>query len=582
MHYSGFLTNGVGEAIDCSDPFQCLDSYDLTFRLYEDAVSAVVIWEETHTNTPIYSGTFSVVLGTQVPILPSHLSNLAWLALKVNENPEMEPRQQVVSAPYALHAQNAIAADLADNASQLGGVEAGDYALVQSLSALENSLSPVAVTGLPSDLADGDDDSLGAMTCGPGMIAKASLAGWVCALDEVGSTDTTLTEEEVDAMVANNGYAGEAALSSAQGAITTLQTDLLAAQSSLTDAQTSIASIQEAVGENDSELSVLESNLSSLQGTLTTLQNNLSALEGSLAPVASTGNFGDLVGIPAGLADGDDNSDVLASLACADGEHAQWDGAVWACVRGATAVQTVDPGPCDASTVGAMYFDVASGVLNICNGTAYQSLKVCSGLCPVAVSVPCGLDILDDCGEVCGTGTGLNTDNCTASSSVACGGTLSDSCGNTCGGLGTALNSAQCNAAATNCGGTVVDTCGNSCGTTGTLCGGSEICQAGVCSSLIEHFDTSSTFFNAHPVDVHSAARAIDACNHFYGTTSCAVGTGSCGGATYVYDASGPNCACGSHYIFYYGTEGSGFIGGSADHAGKAGPACSGPSFNWY
>ena len=64
IHYNGYLSNAVGEAVDCADPLQCADTFDFTFRLYSDATSNAVLWEETHSAVPIYSGSFSVVLGS--------------------------------------------------------------------------------------------------------------------------------------------------------------------------------------------------------------------------------------------------------------------------------------------------------------------------------------------------------------------------------------------------------------------------------------------------------------------------------------------------------------------------------------
>ena len=611
LHYNGYLSNAVGEAVDCADPVQCGDNYDFTFRLYGDATSNVVLWEETHSAVSVYSGSFSVVLGSVNPITVEHVDGPTWLAVKVNGNPEMEPRQEVVSAAYALRSQTADSAVVSDNAVQLGGVDAGDYALAQNLNDLQNSLAPIATAGLPDDLADGDDDNdtLGAMTCGAGMVPKATATGWVCGLDEQGGGDTTLSEEDVDLMVANNGYARDAELGTLQGTVTALQTDLLNAQDGLSSAQSDLTTLQGIVEGQGGDLTALQGALTTAQDALASLESNLSSLQGSLAPVALSGSFTDLGDVPVGLSDGDDNTqlteaevdafvanndystgahtvdtntDVLAGLACATGQHARWDGASWTCVRGAAAVETIQPGACDTSNLGAMYYDVATGILNICDGVAYKTLKVCSGLCPSFASAPCGEDVIDDCGAVCGTGIGLNVATCDAPSTVACGGALSDTCGNPCGGAGTGFNSGQCSTSATTCGATVVDSCANACGSTGTLCSGADVCVSGACTSVIEHFDGSSFFYNSHPVNTHNADRAIDACNSFLSVTTCAVGTGSCGGATYVYNASGPNCTCSGQYIFYYGTEGSGFLGGSADYAGKHGPACGIPSHTWY
>ncbi|HOX46034.1 MAG TPA: hypothetical protein PK668_20695 [Myxococcota bacterium] len=107
---------------------------------------------------------------------------------------------------------------------------------------------------------DTDTDTLAGLVCGAGQVAKWNGNAWACA-DDV-DTDTTLGEAEVDAYVADNGY----------------------------------------------------------------------ALAADLATVATSGDFNDLVNVPAGLLDGDD--DTLAGLTCADGQLPAWDdtNAVWECV----------------------------------------------------------------------------------------------------------------------------------------------------------------------------------------------------------------------------------------------------------
>jgi hypothetical protein len=76
--------------------------------------------------------------------------------------------------------------------------------------ASSSSLAPVASSGrfsdlseIPTAIADGDADTLGALTCVNGQVAKRQGTAWVCGND----IDTKLSEAEVDAFVANNGFA---------------------------------------------------------------------------------------------------------------------------------------------------------------------------------------------------------------------------------------------------------------------------------------------------------------------------------------------------------------------------------------
>ena len=78
-------------------------------------------------------------------------------------------------------------------------------------------------------------------------------------------------------------------------------------------------------------------------------------------------------------------------------------------------------------------------------------------------------------------------------------------------------------------------------------------------------------------MDVYSSTNAILACQNYTGS-SCSIG--SCGGATYVGPGNAP-CSCGVR-IWYFGTEGSGFLSGSTDYAGQTAIGCSSPDASWY
>ena len=93
---------------------------------------------------------------------------------------------------------------------------------------------------------------------------------------------------------------------------------------------------QEATGSNASRLDVLEDALWDLSAVVVTVGDVLSvvadegyALLVDISPVGLTGLFSDLDGIPAGLADGDD--DTLAMLVCPDGQVAVAFGGGWVC-----------------------------------------------------------------------------------------------------------------------------------------------------------------------------------------------------------------------------------------------------------
>jgi microcystin-dependent protein len=222
LHYNGFLTNAVGEPVDCPDPVQCLTSYDLTFRLYAAIDDTAFQWEESHTNLSFYGGSFHVQLGTVEPITGAILSGPMWLAIKINDHAEMSPRQRIVSAAFAIRAGSA---DQADNATQLDGMGATDYASATSVADIPTGAHTLDTnTQLTEAEVDGfvanNNYSTGAHTLDTNtQLTEAEVDGFVAnnnystgahTLD----TNTQLTEAEVDGFVANNNYSTGAHISS--------------------------------------------------------------------------------------------------------------------------------------------------------------------------------------------------------------------------------------------------------------------------------------------------------------------------------------------------------------------------------
>ncbi len=106
-----------------------------------------------------------------------------WLEVSVRDGAStgaytvLTPRQELTATPYARHAaaaQHATSADTATsagNAAQLGGENPGYY------------LEWVNIN-VPPDIADGDDDVLGGLTCGSGEVARWSGTAWICSTAE--------------------------------------------------------------------------------------------------------------------------------------------------------------------------------------------------------------------------------------------------------------------------------------------------------------------------------------------------------------------------------------------------------------
>lgn len=97
----------------------------MIFNIYDSSSSTTPLWTETQSNVMLDSGAFSVQLGSVTPF-PATVWNgqTVYLGVTVGNDPEMTPREQITSVPYALMCGQA---DNATSASQLGGVAAGSY-----------------------------------------------------------------------------------------------------------------------------------------------------------------------------------------------------------------------------------------------------------------------------------------------------------------------------------------------------------------------------------------------------------------------------------------------------------------------
>ncbi len=99
-----------------------------------------------------------------------------WLELRLRpsgsgSSTALEPRHELTSAPIAIHAWHALEADTSLDALLLNGNPASYY---QAWS---------HHTGVPGDIADGDDDALAVLGCASGEVAVWTSGGWTCGED---------------------------------------------------------------------------------------------------------------------------------------------------------------------------------------------------------------------------------------------------------------------------------------------------------------------------------------------------------------------------------------------------------------
>jgi hypothetical protein len=184
----GFLTDDQGVPID--------GSVSVEFTIYDAATSGTEMHTQTET-VDADAGAFSVHLTPPLTVFENNTD--LYLGLAVDGGAEMSPLLKMGSVPYAAVAGNA------QNAVTLEGKSASDFA--------PSSYTPAwgDLTGIPADLADGDDDtdtdttytasdgvSIDASNnitlnsnCASGEVLKWSGSAWDCKPDE--DADTTYT-----------------------------------------------------------------------------------------------------------------------------------------------------------------------------------------------------------------------------------------------------------------------------------------------------------------------------------------------------------------------------------------------------
>lgn len=171
VNYQCTLTDAVGHPLPDAD-------YVLTFRIYDAIQGGDLVWGPQvfdgsgatgHKPRPRSDqGRVNVILG---PVDVQNRSLIGafdapdrWVEIQVGDSAPISPRQQILSAPFAVQAATAAVSDTATNATKLAGYD------WSSLFGANDPRSPI----LPSKLAN---DSIPASKLEPGSITESRLAG---------------------------------------------------------------------------------------------------------------------------------------------------------------------------------------------------------------------------------------------------------------------------------------------------------------------------------------------------------------------------------------------------------------------
>jgi hypothetical protein len=264
------------------------DEATITFRVTDSEAGGAALWEDEIT-VLLTNGFYSAVLGASEdnPLDTDVLSQApVWLELQLDGETAMFPRSPINAVPYATMAT--VAEELSGGPVDASQIAVDGTPVVNELGEWVGPALTVSWTdieGMPEDFADGidddtdtDSDSFAALgtSCLDGDIPlwDSVLVEWVCGIDAV------LTEDEVDAIVADNGYAMESEVFS----------------SSFLD----LTDVPDGLDDGDDNTQLSESEVDGM------VADNGYAI----AADAFSRLFSDLIGIPEDLADGDDNTQL--------------------------------------------------------------------------------------------------------------------------------------------------------------------------------------------------------------------------------------------------------------------------------
>lgn len=143
INYRGYIADKPGT-----------QSLQIEFSLYEQDQGGTAIWSEIQP-VDLFDGNFAVLLGSVTPLnVGQFMAANRFLGVKVTGEQELQPRQQIVSVPYAFQAELALQAETAataTNADTLDGVDSTGFVKSNTPAWLQSlGVSSTPVTSNPS------------------------------------------------------------------------------------------------------------------------------------------------------------------------------------------------------------------------------------------------------------------------------------------------------------------------------------------------------------------------------------------------------------------------------------------------
>lgn len=197
VNYQGILTDTGGTSLN--------GTFDLSFRIYADSSQAADdLWSERHTGVVVDDGLFNIILGS-VSYLPDSLfaGGERWMGISVGGDPEIYPRMQITSVPWAMRATVADSANAAPVGSDGDWIVAADD--------MYSTVSGDVGVGTTSPLTDLHVEETDIALPGNALyndvvVVEDSDAGLGLYSDTGGSYGSVLSLGEIDGGVLNNKW----------------------------------------------------------------------------------------------------------------------------------------------------------------------------------------------------------------------------------------------------------------------------------------------------------------------------------------------------------------------------------------
>lgn len=221
MPVQGFLTDAAGAPLE--------GSFDVRFALWDTAVGGTNPIYVEHQTIDVEAGLFSAEIGAETTLDLDVIDGALHLGVALVDDVEMQPRIALGTSPYAARAHRADTAAFADTAGDADTVGGLDPSSFRSADA---DISFTELSEVPAGLVQ-----LGGLSCVDGQAPVRAGGAWTCGARvapnqactpgsvvtgfdvngaPVCATDRVLSEAEVDAHVADNGYATNIACGTGQ------------------------------------------------------------------------------------------------------------------------------------------------------------------------------------------------------------------------------------------------------------------------------------------------------------------------------------------------------------------------------